>query len=261
MICAGGQTASRSVGRSDHGSIVIPTCDNAYVETKHCGRCDRTLPVASFSKHRGRPDGLQAYCKDCYRAANRRKDAANKQREVIDTPTEKQCAACGLTLPASAFYSDKRRRDGLYSNCRTCHRKITDGWKTGNREAVTRINRTSARRNATKRAAAQRAYRSANRAAQLAAAARWKSANRARATALEAIRRGRKANASGTATPEQVAARVAYYGGKCWMCGAPWQQIEHVKPLAKGGPNWPANLRPACTPCNLSKGSRWPLAA
>lgn len=204
---------------------------------------------------------MQAYCKECYRAANRRKEAENKQRKAVDTPPEKRCAACRAVLPAAAFYSDKRRRDGLYSNCRICHRKITDGWKADNPEAAVRIQKASATRNAAKRAAAQRIYRKANRAAQLAAAARWKLENRARATALETVRNARKAGAAGSATPGQIAARVAYYDGKCWMCGAPWQQIDHVKPVAKGGPNWPANLRPACAPCNRSKGSRWPLVA
>jgi hypothetical protein len=65
--------------------------------------------------------------------------------------------------------------------------------------------------------------------------------------------------ASGIATAQQIAARVAYYGGLCWICREPYEAIDHVKPLAKGGSNWPANLRPACRPCNSRKGARWPL--
>jgi hypothetical protein len=34
---------------------------------------------------------------------------------------------------------------------------------------------------------------------------------------------------------------------------------DHVKPLARGGSNWPANLRPACKSCNSRKGARWPF--
>jgi 5-methylcytosine-specific restriction endonuclease McrA len=86
----------------------------------------------------------------------------------------------------------------------------------------------------------------------------YKRLNRAHCTALETVRRGRKAGAAGWATPVQIAARVAYYGGRCWMCGAPWEQIDHVKPLRVGGPNWPANLRPACGPCNGRKNGIWP---
>lgn len=36
-------------------------------ETKLCPRCERILPLDSFSKNSSRPDGLQAYCKDCQR--------------------------------------------------------------------------------------------------------------------------------------------------------------------------------------------------
>ena len=45
----------------------------------------------------------------------------------------------------------------------------------------------------------------------------------------------------------------------CWMCGAEATEIDHVKPLSAGGSNWPANLRPACHPCNRAKSNHWPL--
>ena len=64
--------------------------------------------------------------------------------------------------------------------------------------------------------------------------------------------------ALGDVTAEQLQARIDYYGGRCWMCRAPWTCIDHVKPLSAGGCNWPANLRPACTPCNARKHNRWP---
>lgn len=47
----------------------------------------------------------------------------------------------------------------------------------------------------------------------------------------------------------------------CWMCGGEWAEIEHVKPLALGGPHILANLRPSCGPCNRRKGAHWPGAA
>jgi 5-methylcytosine-specific restriction endonuclease McrA len=59
-------------------------------------------------------------------------------------------------------------------------------------------------------------------------------------------------------TEVQLAQRMAMFAG-CWMCGGPFEHIEHVKPLAVGGPHILANLRPSCAPCNLSKGGRWPL--
>jgi hypothetical protein len=73
------------------------------------------------------------------------------------------------------------------------------------------------------------------------------------------IRAERENSAPGFHTLEQRRARSAFYGDVCWICRtAPVQAMDHVKPLAAGGSQWPANLRPACRPCNSSKGSKWP---
>jgi 5-methylcytosine-specific restriction endonuclease McrA len=81
--------------------------------------------------------------------------------------------------------------------------------------------------------------------------------NKANNARLRAERHG----VGGSWTPEQKAARWAMWGNRCWMCGDPATCVDHVKPLSKGGSNWPANLRPACTDCNAWKFTRWPLPA
>lgn len=75
---------------------------------------------------------------------------------------------------------------------------------------------------------------------------------------LDRNRRARVAGASGSATKEQLAARWEYYQGRCWMCGGAANVFDHVKPLARGGSNWPSNQRPACWRCNRRKGPHWP---
>jgi 5-methylcytosine-specific restriction endonuclease McrA len=74
-------------------------------------------------------------------------------------------------------------------------------------------------------------------------------------------RHARKLAAAGAATLEQIAARVAYYGWRCWMCRGIWEEIDHVLPLARGGSNWPSNLRPACAKCNGRKWAHKPTIA
>lgn len=74
------------------------------------------------------------------------------------------------------------------------------------------------------------------------------------------LRLVRLAMAEGHASAAAVRARVAFYGGRCWICGGEANSIDHVKPLARGGSKWPANLRPACRSCNSKKGQRWPYA-
>ena len=54
-------------------------------KTKLCPRCERILPLDSFNKNSSRPDGLQAYCKDCQReqVQNYKSTRAAKRRERI----------------------------------------------------------------------------------------------------------------------------------------------------------------------------------
>lgn len=60
------------------------------------------------------------------------------------------------------------------------------------------------------------------------------------------------------ANAEVVAQRIAFYGGRCWVCGAEYEEIDHVKPIAAGGAHIGANLRPICGPCNKRKQAQWP---
>lgn len=74
--------------------------------------------------------------------------------------------------------------------------------------------------------------------------------------AIDQQRRARARSAAGFSSAVDIAARMEFYGWKCWMCGADAESIDHVIPLARGGSNWPSNLRPACKSCNSAKGAR-----
>lgn len=46
-------------------------------------------------------------------------------------------------------------------------------------------------------------------------------------------------------------------GNKCQNCGTTERiEIDHIKPLSKGGTNHIDNLQPLCKPCNSAKGNR-----
>lgn len=55
------------------------------ISYKLCPRCKRILPLDSFSKNSSRPDGLQAYCKDCQRQQSQdyKQKRTVKRRERI----------------------------------------------------------------------------------------------------------------------------------------------------------------------------------
>lgn len=61
----------------------------------------------------------------------------------------------------------------------------------------------------------------------------------------------------GCRCPDCENARVDYYGGMCSYCqSAPFEHIDHAIPVARGGSNWPSNLRPSCGDCNLRKWTK-----
>lgn len=44
----------------------------------------------------------------------------------------KQCSTCKQLKPLADFYSDYRRKDGLYRNCKECHLEATEKWRKKN---------------------------------------------------------------------------------------------------------------------------------
>lgn len=60
-------------------------------------------------------------------------------------------------------------------------------------------------------------------------------------------------------TAAQLADRLRYFDNRCWMCGAEGTEIDHAKPISRGGAHALCNLRPACGPCNSRKGAKWPF--
>ena len=87
---------------------------------------------------------------------------------------------------------------------------------------------------------------------------KWAEAHPESRVMREQRRRARKAGASSVPyTSEQLIARLAVFGNRCWMCRGPFEHLDHVKPLVAGGPHMLSNLRPACADCNMRKGGRW----
>lgn len=95
-------------------------------------------------------------------------------------------------------------------------------------------------------------------------ARKWREANpeRSRLIARQAQNRRRARLADALTvdfTTSDLELRMSMFGFACWMCGGPFEDIDHVKPLAAGGAHILANLRPSCHSCNASKGANWPL--
>ena len=74
------------------------------------------------------------------------------------------------------------------------------------------------------------------------------------------VQRGRRLNVPGNLAPRLWLEKVKYWGWRCCYCRQEVSLraliIEHHIPLARGGTNFIANLKPACERCNLLKGDK-----
>jgi Rieske Fe-S protein len=75
----------------------------------------------------------------------------------------------------------------------------------------------------------------------------------------------RRRAAEGSCSEEQWQAQIALYDGRCVHCGCNWnalpekrnalpderwKTVEHIRPIHRGGSDWPENRAPACSKCN-----------
>lgn len=103
------------------------------------------------------------------------------------------------------------------------------------------------------------AWYEANREQQRERGRAWAKANPDKTLAAGVRRRARIAAATiQQFTLAEMRQRIAVFGGRCAYCGGPHEHMDHVKPIAKGGPHCLANLRPACAKCNLKKNDMDP---
>ena len=171
---------------------------------------------------------------------------------------DRRCTKCGEVKAVSEFSKDARGRDGRRSWCKACLCAQQRAYREANPEKIRIYDKAYREANREKECAWQKAYREANREKIRIYDKAWREANPEKRCATRARRNARKNGAAGQATAEQRAARQDYYGGRCYICGAPAEAMDHVIPLARGGSNWPANLRPICRSCNSMKGAKWP---
>lgn len=181
----------------------------------------------------------------------------------METVEVSRCSRCEQIKPADQFPRSKKSRNGLSYWCKQCMRERNAERYREEPEFRTRIAEQSKRwrieNDDRNRENSYRWWRS-NKEKASAQQREYRRKNPEVARKSSARRRARELGAPYIPyTKEQLSQRWAYYGGKCWMCGAEATEIDHVKPLAKGGPEMLANLRPACRSCNASKLAKWPF--
>lgn len=198
-----------------------------------------------------------------------------------NTYKDGRCRICGRARAAAvdpekkkaalaawrAANPERMREHARRSHANPAAKEKTKEWRAKNPDKVKVMAKTWRTRNReqyleTMRRAAARVEREAPGTATAKTKA-WVEANPERARA-NSRRRSARAEAARHGvrvvdySAAQCAAKMAYYGNKCFYCGGPFEHVDHHKPLSKGGPDMLANLRPSCASCNSRKATKWP---
>ncbi len=231
---------------------------------KWCAGHKREHPIEEFGKRAAEPDGRHYYCKTYIndQAAKKREDPgvlakhAADERERRKRPEVKAKIAEHKATPEYKAAEAKRGRDRRKENP-GCDSPAAMKWVASHPEerAAWLADYKADPENAAKMAEYQTNYDRTRRKKKPKTAA-----DRKREAFNSAKRRALKRKVKTVRfTPEQLDARMAYWGNNCWMCGGVATCIDHVKPIAKWGAHMLCNLRPACGPCNSAKRDKWPL--
>lgn len=239
-------------------------------DTKRCVSCDKNKDLSEFSAHKNQ-------CKPCraaiYRDRYRQQHPNVRRPRYAPDATSRTCSRCGETKSATTeFFSPERRvGDGLSARCRACKKEQRDPaaelarvqrWYAENvpvARARSRrwydAHRPEKERSDRSRYRAQREWR-LSRARETGRL--WRSRNPDRLRLIEQRRRARKAAVANTLTGTEWTAILEYFGHRCAYCLQPASRltIDHIRPIAKGGPHTADNVVPACQPCNSSKGTK-----
>jgi len=141
------------------------------------------------------------------------------------------------------------------SRCQTCRAEESKSWRQRNPEKVSKYYQEIDRYRVVER---NRVYRERHPERAVEILTRYRQTEQGKIKhCLENLRRYyQQRKAPGVFTKEQIDSRIEYYGGKCWICKGPFNTMDHVIPIARGGSNWASNQRPICTSCNSCKGAR-----
>jgi len=226
------------------------------------GHATRICPKCSTLRDSSEWSPGQSYCKPCFREYKQARQAAK-----IAALPPRQCAECGsdyrspysqtlmCSMACATVRAKRLRGTPILSpiHCAVCSTEFMP------RFTYSRFcSKKCKEKERWRRRASNSAYVAHRK--ELAAKSRAIRHSRDPIRATENVRRYRALKRNAFTVPftnDQLAARMAYWGYRCWMCSGPATSLDHVKPLNKGGAHLLANFRPACARCNASKGDRW----
>lgn len=223
---------------------------------KYCSRCKTEKQEYEFGKRKSAKDGFHPWCKDCIRQYSR--DRYKKNSESIKAASQSYRDAnrdLVRSRDRAHFKTEKEKRSEWFSE-----------YYQKNRNSILKRVSEYGKKHRHKKREHEKKYREKNRGKRREQSRRYyykvpKEQLRKKAIRNSHIRRARKRNNAIIAFSQgRLEERMAFWKNKCWMCGGSYDEIDHVKPLSKGGLHALVNLRPICHDCNMRKSNKWPLS-
>jgi 5-methylcytosine-specific restriction endonuclease McrA len=138
--------------------------------------------------------------------------------------TKKCGGRCGLNKPLSEFNNNKRAKDGLCSECKTCAVVRSREYKDRIKQEKTIF-------------------------------AKYNVNKLERDRVHRANARTRKLRLGSSLTYSQWIFILEKYKWSCAYCGGPHERLDHVKPVSRGGGTTRFNVVPSCNSCNSKKSA------
>lgn len=228
---------------------------------KECRKCGEEKDDSAFGVSRQAKDGLQSWCKQCksddYRAnIDRHKARAKRWREEnperVKENRKRYRSECLDKIKASNRRYYRENSDTIKERVREYALRNPDKIKAQGRVYYLKhSDRIKAR---------VREYRIANPDKVEAWKKKWIAENYDHYLNYFKVRDGRfSGDEMVPFSFDDLMGKFSMYGFKCWICGEPFEEKDHVKPVSKGGPHMLSNIKPACRRCNKAKFGKWPI--
>lgn len=212
--------------------------------TKACSTCGIKTSSAGFRKSSKSSDGLRSQCKVCEDQYNCKRNADPRIRKARIKAARRRRRENLDQARAQAREYDARNRVKRRRAARIRYKKKVGYWRSWYQRRGRKLARDRYVENAELIISSVRA---------------WQKANPEKVRVRYAKKRARKANAPGTHCASDVIRIRKAQKDKCIYCGINLNgggHLDHRKPLARGGSNWPRNLQWLCQRCNQRKHAK-----
>ena len=224
--------------------------------TKRCPKCSAVRVLEEFPPDKSNPTGRHGWCRECKRVAARDYAKRNRPRNTARSKVWVEANRAHRKAWRAAHYL--KNRDAITEQIRV--------WRENNQDRYRKKCRDWESRNAAKRRkqrslAARKRYAANPKKARRYLRAYYKKNSSIFKQARDRYLARRRGN-GGKHTQAEIDDILCMQRGKCAYCRSSISrryQVDHIKPLARGGTHDRRNLQLTCRRCNAQKRDHDPI--